>query len=143
MFIFSASSLLFPPLTSINKKNNTQRTWPSKTVIYSAFHNTVWQTNRQAIKTAIDVFNFVYYSFVLSMRPHIMSVADLELNYIHTLLTFPWYTKQTAECRAWHLHYLFVQHKLNHFFFLLLEHWHAVEISYIRQIDFIIQASAS
>lgn len=49
---------------------------------------------KQTIKTAIDVFNFVYYSFVHSMRPHIMFVADLELNYILTLLTFPWYTKQ-------------------------------------------------
>lgn len=36
------------------------------------------------------------------MRPHIMPVANLELNYIHTLLTFPWYTIQTVEHRTWH-----------------------------------------
>lgn len=89
-------------LKNNNNNNNIRRTWPSRTVIYSTFHNPVCQRNRQAIKTAIDVSNFVYYSFVHSMRPHIMSVADLELNYIPTLLTFPWCTKQTAECRPWH-----------------------------------------
>lgn len=31
-----------------------------------------------------------------------MSVADLEFNYILDLLTFPRYTKQTEEHRAWH-----------------------------------------
>lgn len=99
---YSQVHLFSAHLSTINKQNNIQRTWPSKTVCYSTFHNTVCQRNRQTIKTAIDVFNFVYYSFVHSMRPHIMSVADLELNYIPTLLTFPWYTKQTEEHKAWH-----------------------------------------
>lgn len=35
------------------------------------------------------------------MRPHITSVVDLKLNYILTLLTYPWYTKQTREHKAW------------------------------------------
>lgn len=60
-----------------------------QTVIYSTFHNTPCQTNKQTIKIVTDNFNFVYYSFVHSMRPHITSVADLKLNYILTLLTYP------------------------------------------------------
>lgn len=57
---------------------------------------------QQTIKPVIDTFNFVYYSFVHSMRPHVTSVADFKLNYILTLLTYPWYTKQTREHKAWH-----------------------------------------
>lgn len=63
-----------------------------------------------------------------------MSVADLELSYILTLHTFPWYTKQTEKYRVafQHLCFLYIQHQVNNFSLLLAEHWQAVEISYIR-----------
>lgn len=40
-----------------------QRTWPTQTAIYNTFPNTLCQKNRQTLKTVIDAFNFVYYSF--------------------------------------------------------------------------------
>lgn len=145
-FLSVSSSLVSPLPSSINKQNNMQRTWPTQTAIYSTFPNTLCQKNRQTLKTVIDAFNFVYYSF-FSFHEASRNICGWLLIKLHShsaYISLIHQTNRKTQSMAFqHLYHLYIQHQLKIFFLLLVEHWQAVEISYIRKMGFIIQETTS
>lgn len=78
-----------------------QRTWPTQTAIYSTFHNTLCQKNRQTLKTVIDAFNFVYYSF-FSFHEASRNICGWPLIKLHSHSAYISLIHQTGKHRAWH-----------------------------------------